>query len=499
MSDETPQLGLPLILPAQAQKHVTHNEGLVLLDALVQPAVISFAANTPPATPAEGDRHVTGSAPTGLWAGQPGKLAVYEAGVWRFLTPKEGWTVQIPAQQTAAVYEGGAWRLPASRPMKASQLGVGTTADALNVLSVAGPATLLSHGGAGGHQVKINKADAASTASVLFQTGFSGRAELGTMGSDNFSFKVSADGTTFADAIVVPAAGASVSVPGGLLLPDGSATLPGLRFAADADTGLHRPGANQLALVTEGVVRAVVSNAALQIDLPVTGTAVTQTATDTTTGRLMKTGDFGLGLNNATVTDVADMDAHRISGQFRFSAGSVGKPAAGAGVFFHLVRSFSTASFAQVQIAFGNDYRISFRSLHISVWTAWQRIYHQGDTLGTVSQLAGVPTGALIETGTNANGIFRRFACGMLICWRENLSAATVNTVNGSLFRSASVIWTFPATFIAAPVVTGQSDSADIWMAGALPTTTTVALRLHAATTIAVATGFRAVATGRWF
>lgn len=499
MSDATPLLGLPLILPAQAQKHVTHNEGLALLDALVQPAAISFAANTPPATPTAGDRHVTGSAPTGLWAGQPGKLAVYEAGLWRFLTPKEGWTVQIPSLQTEAVYEGGTWRLPGTRPLTASRLGVGTTADAVNVVSVAGPATLLSHGGTGGHQVKVNKADATATASVLFQTGFSGRAELGTMGSDNFSVKVSANGTTFADAIVIPVADASLSAPGGVLLPDGSAATPGLRFAADTDTGLHRPATNTLALVTEGVVRATLSNAALQIDLPVTGTSVTQNATDTTTGRLLRTGDFGLGVNNTPTTLVADMDAHRISGQFRFASTTVGKPAPSSGVFLHLMRSSSGDTIAQVQVAFGADYRIYHRALNVGVWTAWQRIYHQGDTLGTVSQTAGVPTGALLETGTNANGIYRRFACGMQICWRTDLSVAAVNTVNGSLFRSASVTWTFPATFIAAPVATGQSDSADIWMAGTLPTTTAVALRLHSANTLAVAISFRAVATGRWF
>ncbi|MGQ0564028.1 MAG: DUF2793 domain-containing protein [Gemmobacter sp.] len=499
MSDETPQLGLPLILPAQAQKHVTHNEGLALLDALVQPAVITFATDTPPATPAEGDRHVVGPAPAGLWAGQPGKLAVYDGGLWRFLTPNEGWVVQVPALQSAAVYEGGAWRLPSGRPLTASQLGVGTAADAFNVLSVAGPATLLTHAGTGGHQVKINKADQASTASVLFQTAFSGRAELGTMGSDNFSVKVSPNGTAFADAIVIPVVDASVSVPGGLVLPDGTATLPGLRFAADSDTGLHRNAANQLALVTEGVVRAQLTNAAMQIDVPVTGASVTQTAIDTTVGRLTRTGDFGLGLNNAISTEVTDMDLHRITGQFRFASATIGRPPTGSGVFQHLIRHSTSNAFAQVQFAFGNDYRIYHRALHLGVWTAWQRVYQQGDALGTVSQTAGVPTGALIESGSNANGTYRRFACGMQVCWREALSAANVSTANGSLFRSASVTWTFPVTFIAAPVVTGQSDSADIWMAGALPTTTTVALRLHSATTVAGATAFRAVASGRWF
>lgn len=40
MPDKTPNLALPFILPAQAQKHVTHNEALQRLDALVQLVVV---------------------------------------------------------------------------------------------------------------------------------------------------------------------------------------------------------------------------------------------------------------------------------------------------------------------------------------------------------------------------------------------------------------------------------------------------------------------------
>ena len=34
MTDTTPRSGLPLLAAAQAQKHVTHNEALLQLDAL---------------------------------------------------------------------------------------------------------------------------------------------------------------------------------------------------------------------------------------------------------------------------------------------------------------------------------------------------------------------------------------------------------------------------------------------------------------------------------
>ena len=59
----TPHLGLPLMAAAQAQKHVTHNEALALLDALVQCAVLDKDLATPPASPAEGARYIVGALP----------------------------------------------------------------------------------------------------------------------------------------------------------------------------------------------------------------------------------------------------------------------------------------------------------------------------------------------------------------------------------------------------------------------------------------------------
>ena len=93
--------------------------------------------------------------------------------------------------------------LTASGGASANQLGIGgATADATNRLSVSAPAVLLNHAGAG-HQLKVNKALAADTGSLLFQTGFSGRAEMGTTGSDDFAIKVSPDGITYFNALLV--------------------------------------------------------------------------------------------------------------------------------------------------------------------------------------------------------------------------------------------------------------------------------------------------------
>lgn len=96
----------------------------------------------------------------------------------------------------------------------ASLVGVNATADTTNRLSVASPASLFNHEGAG-HQVKVNKNAAANTASFLFQTGFSGRAEIGTTGDDDFHFKVSPDGTAWKEGIKIDKSTGAVTFPSG--------------------------------------------------------------------------------------------------------------------------------------------------------------------------------------------------------------------------------------------------------------------------------------------
>ena len=65
MSDATTHLLLPYILPAQAQKHVNHNEALRILDGLVQLSVLDRVLSEPPGSPADGDRYIVGSGATG--------------------------------------------------------------------------------------------------------------------------------------------------------------------------------------------------------------------------------------------------------------------------------------------------------------------------------------------------------------------------------------------------------------------------------------------------
>lgn len=107
--DTTTNLSLPYILAAQAQKHVTHNEAIRALDAIVQLSVLDRDLATPPGAPAEGARYIVGPSPTGAWAGQAGKVAAWQDGAWAPYTPREGFLAWIADEDVAVVWSGAAW------------------------------------------------------------------------------------------------------------------------------------------------------------------------------------------------------------------------------------------------------------------------------------------------------------------------------------------------------------------------------------------------------
>lgn len=200
--DATALLGLPYIAAAQAQKHVTHNEALDLLDAVVQLAVLSDTVASPPGAPSEGDRYIIPpSGASDAFAGWANAVAIYRSGSWVALTPARGWTAFVLDRGEQRVFDGAAWQavaLTSNLPL----LGINATADTINRLTVASAATLFNNAGSG-HQLKLNKASAGDTASLLYQTGFSGRAEMGLAGSDAFQIKVSADGAAWSPALQI--------------------------------------------------------------------------------------------------------------------------------------------------------------------------------------------------------------------------------------------------------------------------------------------------------
>jgi hypothetical protein len=209
----TPRLSLPLLAAGQAQKHVTHNDALMRLDALVHLVVTSRSQTTPPAAPTELSAFIVPIGATGIFAGRTDQLALFEDGGWTFLTPRTGWQAWIADEAEHNLWTGAEWRRasPVSA-LGADRWGVNATADANTRFVVSAEASLFNHAG-GDHRLKLNKAGAGRTASMLFQNGFSGRAEFGLAGDDDFRVKVSADGSAWADALAIDRASGQVTLP----------------------------------------------------------------------------------------------------------------------------------------------------------------------------------------------------------------------------------------------------------------------------------------------
>ncbi|HEY0600841.1 DUF2793 domain-containing protein, partial [Brevundimonas sp.] len=219
--DQTARLGLPYLAAGQMQKHVTLNEALTRLDALVQTAVVSCTEPAQPADPSDGALYILPAEATGSeWTGRAaGTLIRAETGGWSAVEAPDGLVVLVVDAGELLVRHGGAWvslgaRLEAVQNL--SRLGLGTTADPANPFAARlnnalWTARATGEGGDGDLRLTLNKEGAADVLSLLFQSGYGGRAELGLIGDDDLRLKVSSDGSTWRDAWSVDRASGQVS------------------------------------------------------------------------------------------------------------------------------------------------------------------------------------------------------------------------------------------------------------------------------------------------
>lgn len=110
----TVRFSLPLLATAQAQKEVTHNEALALIDAFIRPTVEAGPLTTPPATPIPGRCRLAAEGATGAWAGRGDALAIWSDGGRRFAAPRRGMRVLRSPDEVWPRFQGGMWIEPDS-------------------------------------------------------------------------------------------------------------------------------------------------------------------------------------------------------------------------------------------------------------------------------------------------------------------------------------------------------------------------------------------------
>ena len=109
--DQSARLGLPYLAAGQMQKHVTLNEALTRLDALVQTTVASRTTTVQPETPEDGLLHIVPDSADGpAWSAfAAGDLVRAEMDGWISVEATDGLLVWVADEAAFVVREGGGW------------------------------------------------------------------------------------------------------------------------------------------------------------------------------------------------------------------------------------------------------------------------------------------------------------------------------------------------------------------------------------------------------
>ena len=210
----TAKLALPFLQPGQALKTITHNEALHRLDAGLYLSCSDMNAADIPSAPPEGFVLILSPDFSETIAANAGDIGVFQNESWQWFTPVIGWTLWDHEGETLRVFNGENWVAPTpnSAPEIYSHLGLNTSANSIQRLAIASQSSLFTHDG-DSHRMTINRAADADTASLIFQTNYSGSVELGLNGPDGFSLKASPDGVNWSERLSTPKDYSGVRAP----------------------------------------------------------------------------------------------------------------------------------------------------------------------------------------------------------------------------------------------------------------------------------------------
>lgn len=215
---------------------------------------------------------------------------------------------------------------------------------------------------------------------------------------------------------------------------------------------------------------------------------------------------FGIGKSSGSPITDADADTLVYTGVYRTGptwTGSVyvGTNGANQGTLYH-AQSYTDLTYSTQLWMRMQDTEIHIRHKNNGVWSQWSKCYLNTNIVGTVSQSGGIPTGAIIETGSNANGTYTKFADGTMICRHlvatASIACTTADTVFG--FKSPNQTWTYPAALTSLVSYQISGLNTPVTFATTVGNNTTAQYVWHSAGSSAATTRYAGLlVTGRWY
>ena len=232
------------------------------------------------------------------------------------------------------------------------------------------------------------------------------------------------------------------------------------------------------------------------------GLLLTDSATDTDSDRVTKVGDFGLG-TEVNSTAYTDADSIVLGESGYVGAGGSNTPDSAEGWIIEC-NVGPLATIKEQKATSVSSTRYEMRYMFGGIWSSWQELYHTGNLLGAVSESSGVPTGAVIERGSNANGEYTKFADGTLICFipsrtESSQLVTTANTTYG--YRSPEISYSFPASFIDTSIAVNPSNLELIWPDTVAYRTSSSTYKVFGVSQTSITSNYvySIIAIGRWF
>nr|WP_246775858.1 hypothetical protein [Methylobacterium aquaticum] len=309
-----------------------------------------------------------------------------------------------------------------------TRLGVGTTADATNPFAAKlnkalWTASTAGEGGTGDLRYTLNKETAGNTLSLLFQSGFSGRAEIGLTGDDDLRLKVSSDGGTWREALRVDRS------TGGLDLTAAEASTP---IAATVDLG--GLGCLRVALTGSGTVTGFGTSPNRVRLLRFTGAA---TLTHNATSLVLPGGASLVTAAGDTALAVSDASGNwRVVDYVRASGKPISGPTAAditdAGATGRAVLTAADAGAASVALGLGPSFRNRLRNAGFTI--------NQRAVSGTVTLAAGAYGHDGFKAG--ANGCTYTFARSSGVTTLTISAGTLVQVIEGALYMTEGGTYT---------------------------------------------------------